>query len=799
MKKIIAVLLSALMLLLMLPVGVFATEEDTATAPEATVTDWSAATVELKNVTDVFNFFNAQLKERNFKGQTVKLACDADMRSLTLATRDNSYQAFAGIFDGQGHVITALTVKIGAGNGGLFGNSDPEESPTIQNVIFLDCTIDGAWQPGFFYGGSGLADYARAINIKNVYVKNLTHKTASAYGGGLVGFGQVVAENVVVTSNLQTATGNNGGNNRFGGMVGKALAGSTFTNCAFYGRLSLVNSAGYACEQANYITLNDCISILTADSSSMRPYAYGVMNNVCPTIATGAAALTMTGFGGSKNTGIVGIKDYAAEAYVGSAAQSILTENGMDGWTVTEDDYPLPTAIADMLKNIELSKSPMPADHWYTLELVDETPTLFQIDSAEDMIAFSECLENGLDFSGCTVELVQDVDLNAGWSATANEVTAPTNVWKLVTGGKLFSGTFDGKGNTVSGIYLKTEAASMGFFGNAAGSAVVKDLAIVNSYMESNNLAQGAVFGSIYGNVTVSGVYLDVTVVNTYSTYGTDADCGVGGFVGAMEGGTTVNFENSVFAGHIKTTQGNSEGGAQGVGGFVGLANKLSTVNAKDCGFFGKLECAAYGAAGFVGKIGNFSAPKVTVTAENMIVAGVVSTGDEGWVGSYAGQIISGTLTTTNCYYIKLSNGGYVADHPAFGAVDAYKTYTGCTLVSDMDIRGTDTAAWLTEKGLTAWTATEGYPMPTALSNALPTEVPGKGDVANDNWPEKQAPSTGNDDKTETNAPETNAPTGNTTTAASAEEESGCASVVGGAAVVMIAMAAVVVYKKKED
>lgn len=355
-KSILSILLTVAMLAAMIPAfGVVAFADE---APAATVTDWTASTVELKNITDVYNFFNTQLKERNFEGQTVKLACSPDFAEYTFTGRTNDYKAFAGTFDGQGNVIYNLKFEVNAGNGGLFGNSSPAVSPTIKNVAFVDCNMNGNWQPGLLYGGE--ANNTTTIYIQNVYVKNLTHGTkAASYGGGLVGFGRVDADNVVVTSTKQTAPST--GNNRFGGLIANSYGASSFTNCAFYGKVTLSNAGGFVAENGGNVTLNDCISILDSASSSMRTYAYGGT----PVAEEGSIALTMTGYGGGRQTDMVNagdLKAYAEAAYIGVGAQSILTENSMDGWTATTTGYPMPISLVKTFPSLfenEVEGTPM--------------------------------------------------------------------------------------------------------------------------------------------------------------------------------------------------------------------------------------------------------------------------------------------------------------------------------------------------------------------------------------------------------------------------------------------------------
>ena len=334
-KKFLSILLATVMVISMLPVL------GTAVSAEAT------ETIVLETKDEVVKFFNEDMLSSTFKGQTVQLGCDVDFSDVTLVAR-NTVKIFEGTFDGNGHVISNLTFVTNGNACGLFGPAAPSVSPTIKNVAFINCTVNSnSWQAGLLYGG----DANIIINISNVYVKNLTHnqnnKSNDCYGGGLVGYLAVNCNNVVVTSYSQSLVK---GNNRFGGFAGKIKAASTFTNCAFYGKLTTSNGAGFVAEQGDFATLNDCISIIETGSSSMRPYAYGctstngVFNKL--KVAENAAVLTMTGFGGGRNTEIPGIKAYDTASYIGIDAQEeILAANNMDDWTATTIGYPMPVSI----------------------------------------------------------------------------------------------------------------------------------------------------------------------------------------------------------------------------------------------------------------------------------------------------------------------------------------------------------------------------------------------------------------------------------------------------------------------
>ena len=88
-------------------------------------------------------------------------------------------------------------------------------------------------------------------------------------------------------------------------------------------------------------------------------------------------------------------------------------------------------------------------------------------------------------------------------TVTANEGTLeqikennPKNWTPIGTSSNPFAGNFNGKGNTISGLYYKGDGTYLGLFAITGNTAEVKDLMIANSYFEST--ATGNVYiGSV--------------------------------------------------------------------------------------------------------------------------------------------------------------------------------------------------------------------------------------------------------------------------------------------------------------
>ena len=217
-----------------------------------------------------------------------------------------------------------------------------------------------------------------------------------------------------------------------------------------------------------------------------------------------------------------------------------------------------------------------------------------------------------IDFTGKKVVLDNDIELNdiTDWQLWGQNVYAEP--WipigmdlseRYGFDAQPFTGTFDGQGHTISGMYIELDAVpsamagNWGLFGQLGGSAVVKNVAIVNSVLNGQPFEDGAfrpkncstqclgqpglLAGSVYGpdyssrvtisncamqgkiivvepNLTphpgglISWVDRNASIDNCYAIVdiegGQTGSCGLVGYVNTST--SSVNISNSYSAGH---------------------------------------------------------------------------------------------------------------------------------------------------------------------------------------------------------------------------------------------------------
>ena len=177
----------------------------------------------------------------------------------------------------------------------------------------------------------------------------------------------------------------------------------------------------------------------------------------------------------------------------------------------------------------------------------------YLIGTAAELYGFAQLVNNGN--ATANAKLTADIVVNENvLAANGDANTGDFEQWTPIGNDryndKVYSGTFDGQGHTISGLYVSGSGWNVGLIGTAGGSAVVKNLGVVDSYFGSSNNHIGSIVGGLSDG-------LSVTLANVYSTSTVAGDNYVGGLVGG-DGFGSVTIINSYFAG--KTSAGWSYG-----------------------------------------------------------------------------------------------------------------------------------------------------------------------------------------------------------------------------------------------
>ena len=153
---------------------------------------------------------------------------------------------------------------------------------------------------------------------------------------------------------------------------------------------------------------------------------------------------------------------------------------------------------------------------------------IYQISNVGELVWFAQLVNSGT--TDASAELIADIMVNR--NIASDSETYRLAYWTPLGAETGFSGSFDGNGHTISGLFMKGSDAALGFIGNLNGGTV-SNLGIIDSYFETdaNNSCVGGVVATNKG--TVSRCWFEGTLL----IHGADIYCG--GVVGANEGNVT--------------------------------------------------------------------------------------------------------------------------------------------------------------------------------------------------------------------------------------------------------------------
>ncbi len=714
-----------------------------ATTPDTSWYDAGQREFVLYDAADLLGFSSLLASGTKFNGKTIKLGADIDLNPAWSASAtapvnlwsDPTGKTFEGVFDGQGHTVKGvyLTTATQKSKAGMFGRGwsngtavTAVRNLAIDNSYFAGSTSGESWFGAIFGSTEG------KVEIDSVYIgKNVTVK-GNYYTGGMVG---VCEGSHVLNITNSVFAGAVVPNQYSGGFVGRVyIANVSLENCAFTGSIDAVSYIGglvgqFAKGNANTkVTIKSCVSVGRVQGDSGRLNQVGsfvgqgqdqadvltLSDSIYTHLYDRTGAITSTANpnylinatqSGINTSTLKCISNSAIGSWKGYTSKVELDALGLTEWSAINGDFPLPTKVAEMIGADILGGD----ISWYS-----DSETEFVLTDSADLLGFSGLLAMGKNFSGKTVKLSADMDLNPGWTASAQK---PENIW-IPAHGKNFAGTFDGQGHTIKGIYLLVTGVDTGIFACVGtGSATVKNFAIENSYIYTTNRTVGGLFGYVTTNATVENVYLDIDMNSDYDQTTENAE--IGGLVGRVyKGNLTV--KNTVVASDITAMA----GWVRPVGGFVGKVDGGShTVTFDHCGYYGTIRTAGNSLSAGIGRVQD---DNTTVTFNHCVMIGQAyggNMGDAAWIGSFvAGFLSTSTLEIHNSIYTQTAYGSYTwVDQPVGSTGDT----STVTVTNTMCISKDDLAAWqgsvaygdLTSVGITGWTALDGQaPMPATVA-----------------------------------------------------------------------------------
>lgn len=350
-----------------------------------------------------------------------------------------------------------------------------------------------------------------------------------------------------------------------------------------------------------------------------------------------------------------------------------------------------------------------------------ETPNLvngyYQIENEKHLYWFANEVNSG-NTSICAV-LTQNIAVNTGGVLKEDGSLISTNPtedliqWTPIgNSSHNYSGTFDGQGNTISGLYCDGENDYVGLFGyiekKSQNISKIQNVGVIDSYIKGNGYV-GGVCGQNFGGI----------IENCYNTGTVCGNLYIGGVCGYNIGKATI--KNCYNAGFVSGTEVGGVCGRNGYGciiekcyntGVVSGTNEHSVNVGGVCGdnYYGTITNSyntgqVSGIGNIAVNIGGVCGYKSYGTIRNCYNMGeIVYSENNDNVGGVCGVAIYGTMA--NCYYLKDEN---KSQYPGIG--NPYSGTEDITEGKSADEFANGSVAWLlngsmaegTEENPLAW------------------------------------------------------------------------------------------------
>ena len=238
------------------------------------------AEVRITDINEFIKFKNNVNSGTNYSGTTVFLESDLSLAGMTFEPIGNGTNYFSCVFDGQGHVISNLSMTFSSQFVGLFGYST---GLTIKNVILgSSCSITSSYGSSAYIGGiigncyaiDGQCNIENSVNMGSVtFSGGIPFLYKSRLGGIAGSFSSSSGHDSTVKNcaNYGDVTHSSGGSTlNIGGIVGYSEGSSTkrvyIYNClnhgtiAYNGTTSINLYIGGITGNTTYTTIENCVS-----------------------------------------------------------------------------------------------------------------------------------------------------------------------------------------------------------------------------------------------------------------------------------------------------------------------------------------------------------------------------------------------------------------------------------------------------------------------------------------------------------------------------------------------------------
>ncbi len=538
---------------------------------------------------------------------------------------------FTGVFDGNGHILSHLTIK-GGGLLGLFGELGAWDAPAgdVRDLGLVDVSVastgalvgglvglnygttTGCYSTGMVtgkgWGTGGLAggnDGTIATSYSTASVRG------AAYVGGLAG------GNEGTLTRCHSSGTVSGSSEYVGGLVGWSkggYVGQCYSTGAVSGESFVGGLVGeyygdlIQCYSTSSVSGNDCVGGLVGKNwgTVTNSYSTGMVRG------TEWSVGGLVGTNGDWNTGGSVINCYSTGRVSGMSEVGGLVGSTVRGtvtncfWDIqTSDQATSKGGTGKATAQMQTAKTFLDAGWDFMGEAANGTgdiwkiaeglgyPRLswekygggsgtakdpYQIATAPDLIALGE---DPNDYDKHFI-LTADIDLDPnlpGRKVFDKAVIVSDGPYVPLFWGvfpaTLFTGVFDGNGHTIAHLTIKGEN-HLGVFAYLGSGAKVSDLGVIDANVSASGGSVGGLVGyNLFGDIT-----------RCYSTGAIAGTEEVGGLVGFNVGSVTQSYSTAEVSGTVRVGGLAGINGIGGLGGRPGISNQCYSTGAVSGGSF---------------------------------------------------------------------------------------------------------------------------------------------------------------------------------------------------------------------
>lgn len=697
------------------------------------------------------NEFNAG-KGDTYRGKYFKLDPADDTDYIDLAAHlwrpvgitSTTNTAFQGHFDGGGCTIRNIRGIVNYTSAGFFGYLSGRDSPvTIQNLNLSGEAIQG--MTGYdSYTGALAATAFGTITLKNCAVDGMaiTGGSGNSRTGGLIGYASNVnltMQSCAVRTNIQ---GGGELNSLTGGLVGDLNGSLTLTDSYFQGIVIGGESATI------YNSTGGLVGRISGNSTfeATNSYVSGqVIGGTSGDLATGGLVGYGDAYSSLSFTHCLAVLEKISGPD-GSAVRRIVVGKA-EGISITYDNtYAYAKegnwnqTAPNNGENWDGNLSGEPIAKWDTDDIWVEDPENENLPTLKGLffqgkgtIKEPYLITNARELDWVRKApnkhflMTQDINLSKrlGTSKAPGEIYGAEGWLPIGNWDAAFTGTFDGGGFTISGLWInRGETYRVGFFGYIGDESIIKNLTVeipegevvtgrdyvggllglgnTNTTLQNCRVTGG---GKVTGTNNIGGLvgYMYGSILRSAATVEVSGSDQIAGLVGTLHNGSATQ---SYATGQVTVSGDPGDGG--------GLVGKLNSGSLFQCYALGDIERAGKNQqiGGLVGnQHGNIT---------QCYAAGKVGT-DDGDRGGLSGNRSASCTLNTSFY----NTTNHAEGFPGVGFGDS-NGVTGITS-EEMQKRGTFLAAgwtfnqenWSIREGEAfphfSWEEWDGYPPATTL------------------------------------------------------------------------------------